>query len=203
MTTATLASYPHSRAEDAMALLVGTLLIAFGLLLAREGGVMTGGTAGIALYLHYAFGYAFGKTFFLINLPFYYLAFRRMGWVFTLKTFAAIGLVSVLSDQLPAFISFAHIQPLFASVIGNIILGVGFLVLFRHRASLGGLNILALFLQARFGWRAGWLQMGADVLILLLSLTIVSLPILAISVLGAVLINLIIALNHRSGRYQA
>lgn len=203
MTTATLSAYPHSRAEDAMALLVGTLLIAFGLMLAREGGVMTGGTAGIALYLHYAFGYAFGATFFVINLPFYYLAWRRMGWVFTLKTFTAIGLVSLFSDHVQQFISVQQIQPLFAAVIGNIILGVGFLVLFRHRASLGGLNILALFLQARFGWRAGWLQMGADVLILLLSLTIVSLPILAISVLGAVLINLIIALNHRSGRYHA
>lgn len=76
-------------------------------------------------------------------------------------------------------------------------------MLFRHRASLGGLNILALFLQSRFGWRAGWLQMGADVLILLLSLTIVTLPILAISVAGAVTLNLIIALNHRSGRYHA
>jgi hypothetical protein len=41
------------------------------------------------------------------------------------------------------------------------------------------------------------------VLILLLSLTIVTLPILAISVAGAVTLNLIIALNHRSGRYHA
>lgn len=203
MTTATVTSAPHSRAEDAMALLVGTLLIAFGLLLVRAGGVMTGGTAGIALYLHYAFDYAFGTTFFLINLPFYYLAYKRMGWVFTLKTFVAIGLVSLFSDHLQGLITLQHIQPLFAAVIGNIILGVGFLVLFRHRASLGGLNILALFLQARFGWRAGLLQMGADIMILLLSLTIVPLPILAISVVGAVLINLIIALNHRSGRYHA
>jgi uncharacterized membrane-anchored protein YitT (DUF2179 family) len=186
-----------------MALLVGTLLIAFGLLLVREGGIVTGGTAGIALYLHYAFGYAFGLTFFLLNVPFYYLAVRRMGWMFTLKTFVAIGLVSVFSDHEQAFISLQHISPLYASIIGNIILGVGFLVLFRHRASLGGLNILALFLQSRFGWRAGWLQMGADVLILLLSLTIVTLPILAISVAGAVTLNLIIALNHRSGRYHA
>jgi uncharacterized membrane-anchored protein YitT (DUF2179 family) len=203
MTTATVTSSPHSHAEDAMAMLVGTLLIAFGLLLVREGGIVTGGTAGIALYLHYAFGYAFGMTFFLLNLPFYYLAVRRMGWMFTLKTFVAIGLVSVFSDHEQAFISLQHITPLYASIIGNIILGVGFLVLFRHRASLGGLNILALFLQSRFGWRAGWLQMGADVLILLLSLTIVTLPILAISVAGAVTLNLIIALNHRSGRYHA
>ncbi|RRW40407.1 YitT family protein [Pseudomonas luteola] len=203
MSTAIITPHPHTRIEDGIALLVGTLLIAFGLLLVREGGVMTGGTAGIVLYLHYAFDYAFGATFFVLNLPFYYLALRRMGWAFTLKTFTAIGLVSLFSDQEKAFIALQHIQPLYAAIIGNIILGVGFLILFRHRASLGGINILALFLQARFGWRAGWLQMGSDVLILLLSLTIVSLPLLAVSVLGAIVINLIIALNHRSGRYHA
>jgi uncharacterized membrane-anchored protein YitT (DUF2179 family) len=179
------------------------VLISFGLLLVREGGIMTGGTAGIALFLHYAFGYAFGVTFCLLNLPFYYLAVRRKGWAFTLKTFTAIGLVSLFSDHQHGFIALAHIQPLYAALLGNIILGVGFLVLFRHRASLGGLNILALVLQDRFGWRAGWIQMGCDVLILSLSLTIVPAPLLAASVAGAVVLNMIVALNHRSGRYCA
>ncbi|WJV24456.1 MULTISPECIES: YitT family protein [Pseudomonas] len=202
MTTVTSA-FPHSRTEDGLALIIGTVLIAFGLLLVRQGGIVTGGTAGIALYLHYVLGYAFGITFFLLNLPFYYLAVRRMGWGFTLKTFAAIALVSIISDHTQGFITLSHIEPLYAALMGNVILGVGFIVLFRHRASLGGLNILMLFLQDRFGWRAGWLQMGADVLILCLSLTVVALPIWFMSIVGTLVLNLIIALNHRSGRYQA
>ena len=203
MTTAVAPSFPHSRVEDCLALLVGTVMISFGLLLLRTGGIMTGGTAGIALLLHYAFGFAFGVVFFLLNVPFFYLAVRRMGWAFSLKTFLCIGLVSLFSDHLAGLISFAHVQPLYAAVMGNIILGTGFLILFRHRASLGGLNILALYLQQRFGWRAGWLQMGSDVLILSLSLTTVSLPVLAVSVAGVVVLNLIVALNHRAGRYCA
>jgi len=203
MTTAVAPSFPHSRVEDCLALLVGTVMISFGLLLLRTGGIMTGGTAGIALLLHYAFGFAFGVVFFLLNVPFFYLAVRRMGWAFSLKTFLCIGLVSLFSDHLAGLISFAHVQPLYAAVMGNIILGTGFLILFRHRASLGGLNILALYLQQRFGWRAGWLQMGSDVLILSLSLTTVSLPVLAVSVVGVVVLNLIVALNHRAGRYCA
>jgi len=203
MTTAVAPSFPHSRVEDCLALLVGTVMISFGLLLLRTGGIMTGGTAGIALLLHYAFGFAFGVVFFLLNLPFFYLAVRRMGWAFSLKTFLCIGLVSLFSDHLAGLISFAHVQPLYAAVMGNIILGTGFLILFRHRASLGGINILALYLQQRFGWRAGWLQMGSDVLILSLSLTTVSLPVLAVSVAGVVVLNLIVALNHRAGRYCA
>ncbi|MGY4496042.1 YitT family protein [Pseudomonas sp. TE3610] len=203
MTTAVAPSFPHSRVEDCLALLVGTVMISFGLLLLRTAGIMTGGTAGIALLLHYAFGFAFGVVFFLLNVPFFYLAVRRMGWAFSLKTFLCIGLVSLFSDHLAGLISFARVQPLYAAVMGNIILGTGFLILFRHRASLGGLNILALYLQQRFGWRAGWLQMGSDVLILSLSLATVSLPVLAVSVAGVVVLNLIVALNHRAGRYCA
>ncbi|WP_277964182.1 YitT family protein [Pseudomonas sp. RIT-To-2] len=203
MNTALAPTCPHSRAEDCLAMLVGTVMISFGLLLLRDGGIMTGGMAGVALLLHYALGYAFGLSYFVLNLPFYYLAVRRMGWAFTLKTFSCIALVSVFSDHLHGVISLAHIQPLYAAVMGNVILGTGFLILFRHRASLGGINILALYLQQRFGWRAGWLQMGADVLILAGSLTTVAPGLLAISVVGAVVLNLIIAFNHRAGRYCA
>ena len=203
MNTATAPACPHSRVEDCLALLVGTVMISFGLLLLRTGGIMTGGMAGVALLLHYAFGYAFGLSYFLLNLPFFYLAVRRMGWAFSLKTFLCIGLVSVFSDHLHGLIALAQIQPLYAAVMGNIILGTGFLILFRHRASLGGFNILALYLQQRLGWRAGWLQMGTDVLVLSLSLTTVSPVVLAASVVGVVVLNLIVALNHRAGRYLA
>ncbi|PVZ16372.1 MULTISPECIES: YitT family protein [unclassified Pseudomonas] len=201
--TAATPPFPHSRIEDGLALLVGTLLVAFGLLLVREGGLVTGGTAGIALFIHYAWGYGFGLVFFLINLPFYYLAVRRMGWGFTLKTFAAIGLVSLISDHSKGLIALASIEPLYAALMGNVILGVGFLVLFRHRASMGGLNILMLFLQQRFGWRAGWLQLGCDVLILCLSLSVVAWPVWLMSIAGAGVLNSIIGMNHRAGRYQA
>ena len=76
-------------------------------------------------------------------------------------------------------------------------------MLFRHKASLGGINILALYLQDRIGLRAGKLQMVVDVLVVLGSLYLVSLPILLASIAGAVALNLIIAMNHRPHRYSA
>lgn len=71
----------------------------------------------------------------------------------------------------------------------------------RHKASLGGVNILALWLQQRTGLRAGKLQMAVDTCVVLASLWVVSLPMLLASVCGAVVLNLIIAMNHRPGRY--
>jgi uncharacterized membrane-anchored protein YitT (DUF2179 family) len=77
------------------------------------------------------------------------------------------------------------------------------LILFRHRASLGGMNVLVLYLQERLGWRAGTVQMGIDALIVLGALYIADLPRVAWSVAGAVVLNLVLAVNHRPGRYMA
>lgn len=70
-------------------------------------------------------------------------------------------------------------------------------------ASLGGLNVLVLWLQDKRGWRAGYLQMGIDVAILLAGAHWLSLQQLALSVLGALAMNFALAVNHRPGRYAA
>jgi uncharacterized membrane-anchored protein YitT (DUF2179 family) len=192
----------HTLLEDVLAIVMGTLMVSFGVILLRQSGALTGGTAGLAFLLHYLTHVSFGTAFFLINLPFYWLAIRRMGWQFTLKTFCAVGLVSLFSDLHPLFIHVDHLQPFYATLFGNMIMGIGFIVLFRHKASLGGVNILALFLQDKYGIRAGKFQMGVDAVIVLASLFVVSLPMLLASIAGAFLLNLIIAMNHRPGRYS-
>lgn len=191
----------HRWFEDAIALLIGTSLVSFGVLFLQHAGLLTGGTAGLSLLLHYKFGISFGLVFFLINLPFYYLAIRRMGWVFTLKTFASVFLVSVFSSLHDEFIIIQDIHPVYAAILGGFIFGVGFIIIFRHKASLGGFNILALFLQDRFAIKAGWVLMGLDVTIMLVSLSIVSTYQLLLSILCGIVLNLIIALNHRKDRY--
>lgn len=192
----------HTALEDVLAIVIGTLMVSFGVVMLRQVGALTGGTAGMAFLAHYLTQVSFGTAFFIINLPFYYLSIRRMGWPFTLKTFSAVALVSVFSDLHPLFIHFDHLQPFYATLFGNVIMGIGFIVLFRHKASLGGVNILALFLQDKYGIRAGKLQMGVDCCIVLASLFVVSYEMLIASILGAVIVNLIIAMNHRPGRYS-
>jgi uncharacterized membrane-anchored protein YitT (DUF2179 family) len=196
-----LASIPHSTLEDALALLCGVLLISIGVAFFTTAGLLTGGTAGLAFLLHYATGVGFGKAFFMLNLPFYWLAFRKMGRAFTLKTFIAVALLSVLTELQRQFLQFASLQPLYAAIAGGIITGTGFLVLFRHRSSLGGVGILALYLQDRYGWRAGKVQMAVDCCIVLLALWSMPIAQVAYSIVGAVALNLVLAINHRPGRY--
>lgn len=193
----------HSLAEDTLALLCGTALIALAVALFQHAQLLSGGTAGIAFLVHYNLGWSFGAVYFVLNLPFYVLAWRRMDRAFLLKTMAAVALLSVLTELTPRYIGLAHLVPLYAALIGGVLLGVGFLILFRHRASLGGVGILAFWLQETRGWRAGHIQMAVDGLILLLALLTAPLLQVALSVAGALVLNLTLAINHRAGRYIA
>jgi uncharacterized membrane-anchored protein YitT (DUF2179 family) len=196
-------SFRHSHLEDVQALLTGTLFAALGVALFKQAGLLTGGTVGIAFLLHYASGWPFGALFFAINLPFYWLAWRRMGAAFTLKTLVSVSLMASLAEALPRWISISALHPVFAAIAGGLLIGAGMLILFRHRASLGGLNVVVLWLQETRGWRAGYLQAGLDGAILLAGLPWVAPERIALSLLGMAAINAALAINHRPGRYMA
>jgi len=191
----------HRLHEDIIAIVIGTTLMAIGITLYRSVLLVTGSTAGLALLLNYATGVGFGVLFFVINLPFYALALLRMGWPFTLKTIGAVGLLSLLSGLVPQWLVVAYVDPVFAALAGGGLMGLGILLLFRHKASVGGINILALYLQENFGIRAGYFQLAVDAVILVSALFVVPADRVLLSLLGAVMLNLIIAMNHKPGRY--
>ena len=193
----------HRIYEDIQALLTGTLFVSLGIVMFGHTGLLTGGTAGVAFLLHYATGWNFGLLFFAVNVPFYGLAWKRMGKPFTVKTFIAVGLLALLTNVLPTLVHFDALNPLFSAIMGGLLMGAGMLILFRHRASLGGFNVLVLYLQDRFGWRAGRIQMALDCGIVLCSFAVVDWQHTALSVLGAVVLNQTLATNHRVGRYMA
>ncbi|MGE5649679.1 YitT family protein [Noviherbaspirillum sp. UKPF54] len=193
----------HTLFEDAQALLSGTLLVSLGVAMLGKAHLITGGTVGLAFLLHYVTGISFGKLFFALNLPFYYLAVKKMGWKFTIKTFTAILLLSGMSEVLPAVFNMDTIHPAYAATMGGLLCGVGLLVLFRHKASLGGFNVMVLYLQERYGLRAGVVQLVLDGAIMLASLPMISPGAVAISLIGAAVLNMTLAVNHRPGRYMA
>ncbi|MDB5623614.1 MAG: hypothetical protein JWR39_2177 [Devosia sp.] len=191
----------HTLAEDIFAMLIGTMLVGLGIVFYAQVTLITGSTAGLALLLQYATGLSFGVLFFVINLPFYVLAVLRMGWPFALKTFCCVLLVSFFSSAIPTWLDISHIEPLYAALMGGGMIGLGVLSLFRHKASVGGINILSLYLQDNWGIRAGYFQLGVDGLVLLAAFFILPFDRVLYSLLGAVVLNLIVATNHRPGRY--
>ena len=193
---------PHSLFEDAQAILVAPLFVAFAVLLFREAGLLTGGTVGIAFLIHYLSGWPMGAVVFCLNLPFYFFALRVMGRDFTVKTFVAVSLLAVYTEVVPRLIHLQSVDRTFAAVMGGFLIGVGLLMLIRHKSSVGGLGVVAIYLQNTRGWRAGKVQMAADVLILGAAVLIRDPLSVFLSIVGAVALNLVIAVNHKAGRYM-
>lgn len=191
----------HSRFEDVQAIFTGTLFVALAMMLFNQTGLLTGGTAGVAFLLHYATGISFGKLFFVLNLPFYWFSWRRMGPEFTIKTFISVALLSLMTEWTPRFMTISDLHPAFACVAGGLLLGSGCLFLARHRASLGGVTICTLYLQEKHGWRAGKVQLVIDCTILLAAFFVVPLERACWSILGAVVMSGFLWINHRPGRY--
>lgn len=193
----------HSLAEDAQGIAYGAGMAAFAMTLLTHLGLITGQTAGLAVLIGYASGLPFGVVFFAVNLPFYWLGYRRMGLAFTLKTFVAVGLVSALSLGFPGWVGFSHLSPPVGAVLFGAISGSALLALFRHGASLGGVGILALVLQDRTGFRAGYTQLLFDAVLFAVASLMLPWTTLLWSGLGALVVNLVIAINHRRDRYVA
>lgn len=199
--TSTSDPLAHGRVEDIFGVLSGTFVASLGIYLLHSAHAVTGGTAGLSLLISYGTGWSFSVVYVLVNLPFLVLALRRKGLDFTLRTLISIVLVSSFALLHPLAMPLGHFNGPYAVFVGNLLAGVGMLILFRHKSSLGGLNTVALLAQERFGWRAGYVQLGFDSAIILAALSIVAPAVVALSAAGAVVLNLVLALNHRPGRY--
>ncbi len=193
----------HSAIADAQGLFFGSAMAAFGVLILTHLGLVTGQTAGLAVLISYMTGWGFGPVFFVINLPFYWLGLRRMGWQFTLKTFAAVGLLSLFTIYMPQYLRLDYLHPVPGAVLFGMVTGAGLLALFRHGASLGGVGIVALYLQDKTGFRAGWTQLLFDAGVFALAFTVIAPGLVLYSMLGALVVNLVIAINHRRDWYVA
>lgn len=191
----------HSWLDDIHALVAGSLFVALGMTMFGHAGLLTGGVAGVAFLASYGTGWPFGLFFFMFSLPFFVLSWFRLGPAFTYKSFGAVALVSLCTTLAPRVVRFELLNPWLASVLGGFLIGFGLLALLRHRASVGGVNILAQWLQQAKGFSAGKVQMSVDLVVVLAAFWVLPPVQVAQSVVGAVAIGAILALNHKPGRY--
>ncbi len=191
----------HSVLDDAQGLFTGVLFMSLGVVFFKSAGLYTGGTMGLALALHYWTDLPLGWLMMSVNVPFYILAYFRFGKKFVVKTLLSVSLLSFFISVIPHFLVIDNVSPYFAAIMGGLLVGVGLIQLFRHRSSTGGFNILVLYLQDKYGWNAGLIQMVMDFSVITLSVFTGSGSIIVTSFLGAAIMNLSISINHRPGRY--
>lgn len=191
----------HSALDDAQGLAYGSFMAALSVVVLTHLGFVTGQTSGAALLISYATGWGWGPVFFIINIPFYWVGYKRFGKAFVAKSLFAVTLTSALAAFLPNYIKFSELNPALGAVMIGAFTGSALIALFRHGASLGGIGIVGLYIQDASGFRAGWVQLIFDAFIFAIALFMLDPLAVAWSFLGALVANLTIAINHRRDRY--
>ena len=187
---------------DVQGIAFGVLMCALAMLFLKSAGLVTGQLAGLALLLSYVVPLNFGALFLLVSLPFFVLAWVKRGPGFTLRTIAAVVGISVLGPQLAQFITFDSLDPFIAAAVGGACGSIGVIALFRHGASAGGGTILALVVEQKTGFKAGWFQLCVDGAIFLGAAFVLSWDLLIVSFLGAAVTNMLIAWNFDISQAQ-
>ncbi|MFC5467478.1 YitT family protein [Cohnella suwonensis] len=133
---------------------LGCIVTAIGLIVLKHSGVITGGSAGIALGLSYLLGVKFHFAFLLINLPLVVFSYLKLGRGFTLRSLLAIVLLTAFSslDQwLPRF----ELSAIVGALAGGAIIGIGIDYLFKARTSMGGTTVIVMYFQQTKEWNPG------------------------------------------------
>lgn len=121
--------------------------------------IIDGGIVGISIILSYLTKINLGLLIFVLNIPFFLLAFNKIGKRFVIQTFYAIGILSLAVD----FLTTHHLPTthdlLLATVFGGIALGTGVGIVLKNEGSLDGTEIMSLVLSKKFGFSVGeWIM---------------------------------------------
>ncbi len=142
-------------------LTIGPFIAAFALeVFLVPNNIIDGGIVGVSIIVSYLTKINLGLLIFLINIPFFLLAFNKIGKKFVFQTFYAIGMLSLALN-----IFTTHHMPvthdlLLSTVFGGIILGTGVGLVLKNEGSLDGTEIMSLVLSKKFGFSVGeWIML--------------------------------------------
>lgn len=180
-----------------LSLLEGCFLVALGVHVLSASQLLISGTAGVGILLQPLSGLSFGQLFFVLNLPFCLLAWRYLGAAFTLRTGICVTLLAIFSEVLARY-AFIDVAPVVAAIIGGTLIGFGLMVLLRQQASLGGINIFAVFLQEHFGIYSGKTLLVSDLLLGACALLVMPPTQVMLSVVAFVFMSQVVGRYHQS-----
>ncbi|MCQ6279971.1 YitT family protein [Bacillus sp. EB600] len=138
-----------------MAVIVGSLLLSIGIngfLVPHQ--LLDGGITGLALILHYYFGYPTGLTMLLLSIPLCIYA-----WVydrdFCYNGFLGLITASIMIDLLEPLKTKFLLSILPSALLGGAFIGIGVGIMFRYKASTGGTDLLAQMISEYFSITIG------------------------------------------------
>ncbi|MCQ1531055.1 YitT family protein [Lutispora saccharofermentans] len=110
--------------------------------------LLSGGVSGIALIINYLTGISPGLLIFVINIPVFLLGYKFVDKEFIILSLIGMSSLSFFIDAF-SFLRGMHIidDIMLSSIYGGILNGIGMGIVFRNRASQGGIDIIAVIIK--------------------------------------------------------
>lgn len=150
-----------------LGIIAGAFLFTFGLnnfIIANK--LAEGGFVGVSLLLLYQFDIPLGLSFLALNIPLFFIGWRRFGRQFIVKTIVGVVAVSVAAEVTQGWFQMGVQDRLLAGLYGGVFAGLGLGLIFRCGGTTGGVDIIARIVNHRFGWSMGRTIFAVDVIVI-------------------------------------
>ncbi|MGE7624418.1 YitT family protein [Viridibacillus sp. NPDC096237] len=175
--------------KKSIVIVVGSILVSLGInLFLAPYEVLDGSIIGLGLISNYIWGLQAGFIIILLSIPVFIIA-----WIYYRDYFfnSLHGLLvtSFFIDILEPFDTLVHINPIYSSILGGVLIGLGIGIMLRFKTSTGGTDLIAQFISDKVGINVGILIILIDSVViivggLLLSYDTFFLSIITILVVG-------------------
>lgn len=125
--------------------------------------MIDGGIVGVSIMISYLSKINLGVLILCINLPFIFLALKKLGKAFVAQTLYAIAMLGVGVNVFHNHVATDDV--LLATVFGGVVLGLGVGMVLRNNAAMDGTEILSIRLAKKWGYSIGEIIMFFNVFI--------------------------------------
>ena len=126
--------------------------------------VFDGGVVGVSMILAQFLPISLGVLMVIINLPFLFIGWRKIGHVFLIKAAYAMILFSVMTSVFRPLLN-ATYDVFLGTIFGGVFLGVGVGLVLRGGGCLDGTEIVAIILNRKVSFSTGQIILLMNVII--------------------------------------
>lgn len=164
---------------DVVIIFLGCFIASLGVnLFLTHAKLLSGGATGIALIFEYLTEFQSGFTLFIINLPLFFLSYKKLSKDFTL--YSAIGMISlstslIITKPLASIITVNDI--LLYCIYGGVLCGIGYGLVFLRNGSTGGTDIITMLIRKKYSnFNIGALGFSINLIVVFIGALIFGIP---------------------------
>lgn len=189
---------------DILFIVLGSFLGSIGVnMFLIHASLLSGGVTGVALILQYIFKVQAGYVILILNIPLFILSLKKLNRRFSLYSLVGILTFSISLILTHPISNILNINDkLLYCIYGGVVNGVGFGLVFSHRGSTGGFDIISMLIRKKYSsYNIGKISFGINLIIVAISAFIFGLPtalytLIAMFTTSVVLDNVVKGLNQ-------